>query len=156
MIDDRRAMAGGGVGLRIEIRGGRLEIGDWRLEIEGWGFAGDDGDGLEEQDAGDQDQGRDLGQEGQPGKDAREDGPHGAARFLHPAERGRQREQAKGRHQCVRVEESRVTDQEWVECQQSSGQERHAPIEAALEQQIEDSQAQRRDERDGGAAPGEE
>ena len=53
---------------------------------------GEGGDGLEEEDAGKEDDGRGLGQQSQAGENARKGRPGCAARFPQPAERGRQRE----------------------------------------------------------------
>ena len=112
--------------------------------------------GEEEDDEGGEDQGGGLGQQGQAGEKARNGPPDGAVRFSQPVEGGHQGQEAEGRQQRVGVEEPGVADEKWVKGQQADSEERHAPVEEACQQWIEGNQAQRGDQRDTDAAPGEE
>ena len=75
--------------------------------------------------------------------------------FPQSIEVGHQRQKAEGRQQCIGVEKPGVANEKWVEGQQADRDERHAPVEEARQQRIEDDQTQRGDQRDGDAAPGE-
>ena len=87
-------------------------------------------------------------------ENAAEGPPGGLAGFLQAVQAGRQGEQAEGRQQRVGVEQAGVTGEKRVKGQQPDRHERHAPVEKAHQQRVEDNQPQRGNQRDGDASPG--